>query len=227
MNIPELGPLLGSLVEPPDHTGEPAALDPTRLAMVDAVFARAAQARRHLAQGDEPAARAALGGSAWLEIWDTAAARSAATLIERIERRLREAAGYSRLPAKRLAAQLPSAEDRAVLTAKLDAAGMGLEAAAPALAAPGEEWDQAARRAAGELEQAWQRLIRTAEDEMAMWDRRIEEIRSWRRPWLPLLVGGGLALGLGAWLGLVLGGYLPVPGPLRPLAEWVWSLPWP
>jgi hypothetical protein len=227
VNIPELGPLLGTLVEPPDHDGEEAALDQTRLAMVDAVFARAAQARRHLAQGEEETARTALGGSAWLEIWDGAAARSAATLIERTERRMREAAAYSRFPARRLAVQLPSAEDRAVLTAKLNAAGMGLEAAGPALDAWGAEWDQAARRAAGELEQAWQRLVRTAEDEMSIWDRRIEDIRTWRRPWLPLVVGGGIALGLGAWLGLVFGGYLPVPGPLRPFAEWVWSLPWP
>lgn len=227
MNIPELGPLLGSLVEPPDHDGEEAALDPTRLAMVDAVFARAAQARHHLAQGEEETARAALGSSAWLEIWDAAAARSAATLIERTERRMREAAAYSRFPGKRLAALLPTAEDRAVLTAKLNAAGTGLEAAAPALDARGEEWDQAARRAAGELEQAWQRLIRAAEEEVSIWERRIEEIRTWRRPWLPLALGGAIALGLGTWMGLVLGGYLPVPGPLRPLAEWVWSLPWP
>ncbi|HSE53711.1 MAG TPA: hypothetical protein VLB00_16085 [Gemmatimonadales bacterium] len=227
MNIPELGPLLGTLVEPPDHAGEEAALDPTRLAMVDAVFARAAQARRHLAQGEEEAARAALGGSAWLEVWDAASARSAATLIERTVRRMREAAAYSRFPARRLATQLPSAEDRAVLAARLNAAGMGLEAAAPALDARGEEWDQAARRAAGELEQAWQRLIRAAQDEMSIWDRRIQDIQSWRRPWLPLIIGGSLALGLGAWLGLMLGGYLPVPGLLRPLAEWVWSLPWP
>ena len=227
VNIPELGPLLGTLVEPPEHEGEEAALDQTRLAMVDAVFGRAAHARHQLAQGEEETARAALGGSAWLEIWDAAAAQSAATLMERAERRLREAAAYSRFPARRLAALLPSAEDRAVLTAKLNAAGMGLEAAAPALDAGVLEWDQAARRAAGELEQAWQRLVRAAEDEMSIWDRRVEEIRTWRRPWLPLALGGGIALGLGTWLGLVLGGYLPVPGPLRPLAEWVWSLPWP
>ena len=227
MTIPELGPLLGSLVEPPDHDGVEATLDPIRLAMVDAVFARAAQARRHLAQGEAEAARAGLGSTAWLEIWDDAAARSAATLVERTDRRMREAAAYSRLPARRLAALLPSAEDRAVLTAKLNAAGMGLEAAAPALDTPGKDWDQAARRAAGELEQAWQRLIRAAEDEASIWERRIEEIRTWRRPWFPLAVGGGIALGLGTWIGLVLGGYLPVPGPMRPLAEWVWSLPWP
>jgi hypothetical protein len=227
VRIPELGPLLGTLVQPPDHDGEKAALDPARLAMVDAVFARAALARRHLAQGEEEAARAALGSRAWLEIWEAAAVRSAATLTERTERRMREAAAHSRIPGRRLAVQLPSEEDRTILTAKLSAAGMGLEAAAPALDAPGEEWDQAARRAAGELEQAWQRLTRTAEDEMSFWDRRIEGIRSWRRPWRPLLVGGGIALGLGTWLGLVLGGYLPVPGPLRPFAEWVWSLPWP
>lgn len=227
MKIPEVGPLLGTLVHPPDHSGEEASLHPARLAMVDAVFSRAALARRHLAQGDEAAARAALGSRAWLEIWDAAAVQSAAILIERTERRMREAAGYSRMPGRRLAPQLPSTEDRTILTAKLSAAGMGLEAAAPALDATGEEWDQAARRAAGELEQAWQRLRRTAEDEMAFWDRRIGAIRSWRRPWLPLLAGGGVALGLGTWLGLVLGGYLPVPGPLRPFAEWVWSLPWP
>lgn len=227
MKIPELGPLLGSLVEPPGRDGDEAGLHPARLAMVDAVFARAALARRHLAQGEEEAARAALGSREWLEIWEAAAVRSAGTLIERAGQRMREAAAYSRYPAGRLAGQLPTAEDRAILTAKLSAAGMGLEAATPALDAGGEEWDQATRRAAGEMEQAWQRLVRAGGDEMAFWDRRIQDIRTWRRPWLPLLVGGGLALGLGVWLGLVLGGYLPPPGPLRPFAEWVWSLPWP
>ena len=73
---------------------------------------------------------------------------------------------------------------------------------------------------------AWQHLLKTARGELSGWEHRADVIRRWRRSWTPILLGGTLALVLSVWLGLMLGGYLPVPGPLRPLAEWIWSLPW-
>lgn len=227
MIIPELGPLLGTLVEPADPASGDAGLDAVRLSMVGALFQRAGRARELAAAGDEAGARTALGSHAWLQIWDDAVERSATALAQRIDRQIRESAAYSRYPRKRLTRQLPSVEDRSVLAARFSAAGLGLESAASALEAPGDEWQRDQRRTAGELEQSWHRLVRTAHEELALWEGRSRTIRAWRRPWWPLLLGGGAALTLTTWIGLLLGGYLPVPDALRPAAEWVWSLPWP
>lgn len=227
MTIPELGPLLGTLVEPADSAAGDGVLEPIRLAMVGAMFERAGRARKLAAAGDDTGARTALGPRVWLQAWDDAAERSATTLALQIDRQMRESASYSRFPRKRLLQQLPSADDRRVLAARLSAAGLGLESAAPTLETPGAEWQQAQRQTAGELEQAWLRLVRTAHEELAHWEGRSQAIRAWRRPWGPLLFGGGAALALTTWIGLLLGGYLPIPDALRPAVEWVWSLPWP
>lgn len=227
MIIPELGPLFGTLIEPADPGSEDAELDLVRLSMVGALFERAGSARRLLASGDESGARTAFGTRVWVQIWDDAAERSAAVLAQRIDRQIGQAAAYSRYPRKRLTLQLPSTEDRRILAARLSAAGIGLESAAPVLESPGGEWQEAQRRMAGEIEQSWHRLVRTAHEELAFWEGKSRAIRDWRRPWWPLLLGGGVALALSSWVGLMLGGYLPVPEPLRPAADWVWSLPWP
>lgn len=227
MNIPELGPLLGTLVEPADSGPDDGALGVVRLSLVGALFERAGAARRLMAAGDEAGARTALGPAVWMQIWEDAAERSAGVLTARIEGWIRQSSAYSRYPRKRVAAELPSAEDRRVLAARLSAAGIGLESAAPVLDSPGAAWEEAHRRMAGELEQSWHRLVRTADDELAFWEGKSHAIRAWRRPWWPLLLGGTAALALSTWTGLMLGGYLPVPGILRPAAEWVWSLPWP
>jgi hypothetical protein len=60
--------------------------------------------------------------------------------------------------------------------------------------------------------------------ELELWDRRASAIRAWRRPWFPLLLTGAVLLAAAAWLGLVLGGYLPAPAWLRPFTDWVWNL---
>jgi len=227
MIIPELGPLLGALVEPPGADSEDAPLDAVRLSMVGALFDRAGTARGFLAAGDEAGARAALGPRAWIGIWEDAADRSATAVTRRIDRQLRQSAAYSRYPRKSLIQQLPSGEDRRVLAARLSAAGIGLESAAPVLESAGAEWQEAQRRMAGELEQSWHRLVQSAHEELAFWEAKSHTIRAWRRAWWPLLVGGGAAIALSTWIGLVLGGYLPVPDPLRPAVDWIWSLPWP
>ena len=227
MIIPELGPLLGTLVEPAGSGAEDTALDQVRLSMVDALFDRAGTARRLLASGDDAGARSALGPRVWVGIWEDAAERGAAAVAQGIDRRIRQSADYSRYPRKRLLQQLPSEEDRRILAARLSAAGIGLESAAPVLESPGAEWQEAQRRMAGELEQSWHRLVHAAHEELAYWERKSQAIRAWRRPWWPLLLGGSAAMALSTWLGLMLGGYLPVPDPLRPVADWIWSLPWP
>lgn len=227
MSLPELGPLLGSLTSPAVPDGAAPDLDRVRLAMVTALFEHGAAARQLFQQGDTEGARRRIGAAAWIEIWDDTAKRSAALLMKQVEQDLRDAAMRSRYPKQRLARELPSAEDRAVLAARLSAAGLGLEAAAPLLDDPDAAWDPAVRRVAGELEQAWQRLLETAQTERSRWSARARSVAQWKRPWWPLLVGTGIALSLGVWTGLVLGGYLPVPGWFLPVAEWFWSLPWP
>jgi len=106
-------------------------------------------------------------------------------------------------------------------------AGIGLEEATRELGNPEVEWGEAIRRTAGELTGAWDQLRAMARQEYDTWDRRTSQIREWRRPWRPLVLVGVAFLLLAAWLGLVLGGFLPVPVFLQPLADWYWGLPWP
>jgi hypothetical protein len=223
--LPELGPLLGQLVAAPVEQASPlASLAVARLDLLSALFVRAGAARALLAQGDEPAARAALGKAAWLAVWEETVAEAGKGIIDECARRLRESARVSRYPAKRLASALPDAEARRMLAARLSAAGIGLEETTSLLDDDSRDWAEALRRVSGELQAAWDRLSDTATSELEHWERRAAEIRAWRRPWLPLLLVGTLLLALAIWLGLVLGGYLPAPGWLSPLTRWIWSL---
>ena len=226
-SVPELGPFLGYLASPDAPASRDAELEPVRLAMLSALFERAGRARALLGSGDVAGSRAALSGEGWLEIWEAAVVGTAAALLAGIERRLREAATISRVRRRKVAALLPGPEDRRILTARLASAGMGLEQAALGLAKTSLDWDEAIRRTAGELTGAWDRLVTLARQERDFWDRRVADVRAWRRPWRPLVVSGMALLLVAVWLGLTLGGYLPVPGFLRPLTDWYWSLPWP
>lgn len=208
----ELGPLLGHLSAPPVGIGpDPARLEPVRIQLLTELFERAALARR---TGTE------LKPAAWLEVWGVAVQSATGAVVVEAERRLREAAGYSRYPKRLLADRLPTAEDRVVMAARFSAAGTELEAVA-------ESGGADLRRTAGELEHAWEQLVHTARQELAAWESRAAGIRTWRRPWRPLAIGGAAAGLIAILVGLVLGGYLPVPSPLRPVVEWYWSLPWP
>ena len=226
--VPELGPLLGRLAGRwPDQSGEDAGLEAVRLELVNALFDKAGAARTRLAAGDPEGAGATLGPGAWLEAWESAVAAASGATADEIGRRLREAAVVSRFPARRLAALLPGEEDRRILTARLSAAGIDFERALDGLGLSAGPWNDALRRTAGELEDAWERLVIAVHRELAVWDARAAAVRSWRRPWTPLILAGLLLLAAAGWLGLVLGGYVPAPAWLRPFAEWVWSLPWP
>jgi hypothetical protein len=210
--LPELGPRLGRLASPSSApTGIATILEPVRVQLLSEIFERNGTARKEARD---------LESSAWLEGWERATHAATELVLAEVERRVQEAAAVSRFPRSRIALALPSAEDRAVLAAQFSAAGSGLEAA---VAAGGN----AAGHPAGELEGAWERLSETAGRELAIWNQRAAEIRAWRRPWRPLLLGGAAAGLVALWIGLVLGGYLPVPALLRPLAEWYWRLPWP
>lgn len=226
--VPELGPMLGRLAAGwPDRAGGFAGLDAVRLDLVSALFDAAGSARARLAAGDPGGAAGALGPAAWLEAWERAVGAAGGAVSSEIARRLREAAAVSRFPAARLSAALPGEEDRRILQARLSAAGIGFEEAVSGLTSGRLPWEEALRHAAGELESSWERLAIAAQRELTVWDTRAAAIRDWKRPWTPLVVAGVLALAFAGWLGLVLGGYLPAPGWFRPVAEWVWNLPWP
>jgi len=225
VELPELGPLLGRMLSPPaERTPVEAALDQIRLDLLTELFDRARAARDFLALDDAAGARSALGGSVWRGVWDRAVASASATVIREIEQRLREAAAVSRYPAKRLARSLPDAEARRLLAARLSAAGIGLEEASERLSDSARPWPEILRRVSGELEASWNRLLAAAGAELAGWEPLAAAIRSWRRPWRPLLVVSGVLLLIALWLGLVLGGFLAAPGWLRPLTSWVWNL---
>ncbi|HEU5218693.1 MAG TPA: hypothetical protein VFU23_08535, partial [Gemmatimonadales bacterium] len=169
----------------------------------------------------------ALSREAWIGIWEDAVTAATVALLGGIERRLRDAAAVSRIRARKVAALLPTAEDRRILGARLASAGMGLEQAAADLDRPDRDWEESLRRTAGELTGAWDRLVILVRHERDFWERRIAVVRAWRRPWGPLVLVAGALLVLSLGLGLVLGGFLPVPPFLRPLTDWYWSLPWP
>ncbi|HLB55488.1 MAG TPA: hypothetical protein VJK71_10330 [Gemmatimonadales bacterium] len=198
----ELGPLLGRLASPPDHPspGE-SLLSRVRLDLLTGIFERAG----------------------WLAVWERAVASAEQTISGEIEVRLRDAARASRYPARRLREELPTAEDRELFGARLSAAGIGYEDAVARLEQGRAVIDEQLRRMCGELEAGWERLVATADQELARGDLRSARIHAWRRPWSPLLIGGGTLVGMAIWLGLVLGGYLDSPSWLRPLADWFWS----
>lgn len=227
--LPELGPYLGYLTDvsrrfPADGLG----LDEVRLTLVSELFDRTAAARQPPGSSTEPAARTGGGKDAWIEVWRAAVDQVAEQAFAGIEARFHAAALRSRLPDKRLRGRLPDQEDRAIFRHKLDAAGLDLEALALRLAAePGPASPETIRHLGAELEMAWERLEAIVLRELEYWRPAIEQVAAWRRS--PALLGLALAALLLAvgWLGLALGGFLPLPRPLQPLARWFWSLPWP
>jgi hypothetical protein len=114
-----------------------------------------------------------------------------------------------------------------MLRARLDAAGAPLERAIERTPTRREDWPAAVRRAAAALEESWDELEQVARAELLRWDATAGVLESWRLP-RGLWIGAVAVLGLAAgWVGLALGGWVPRPGWLDPLAEWFWSLPWP
>lgn len=223
--LPELGPLLGRLVGPPaEQSPIDAELDQIRLDLLTQLFERGRAARDVLSRGDSAAARAALGGGVWLDVWGHAVTAVTRALSEETQRRLREAAALSRYPARRLTQALPDAETLRLLAARLSATGMGLEEAALRMGEAAFPWLEGLRRMGGELEASWELLLAAARAELASLDARAAAIAAWRRPWRPFLIVTAVVLSLLVWLGLVLGGYLVAPEWLRPLTNWVWNL---
>lgn len=235
--LPELGPWLGRLAAPPSP--EPRGLvplDDIRLALATATLDLAGAAR-DFADGDRAAAVSALRAREWREAWDRAVDEAATRVKSVIDERLARAAAESRYPSRKLSRAVVSDGERAAIAARLGAGAIPFEnaiARLDELAGPasrggpgGEEgfsaWWDGVTDAARRLDTAWSTLADAANAEVARWDGEVARVRQWHRPRWPLWL---LSLGIVAaavWLGLVLGGYLAVPGWLRPFAEWWWG----
>ena len=61
--------------------------------------------------------------------------------------------------------------------------------------------------------------------EQQRWQADVQRVHAWRLPRWPLWLLTVLVLGAAIYLGLVLGGYVPVPPMLEGLAEFWWSRP--
>lgn len=239
--IPELGPSLGRLVDPPLGRGDRGpldlVLDDIRLEMVTGIFELSGAARSFAAAGDRQGAISSLSRLAWLGLWERAVASSAERLAQVVNARLAEAAREARLPPRLLDGFLLKVEDVRAITSRLGSGGAGfvgaldaLEQTIPGAAASGtrgqagqEDWERALAGAARRLEAAWLALAAIARAEQDRWQGEIERARTWRRPTRPLWIVTGVVLAVVTYLGLVLGGYLPVPSLLRPLAELWWT----
>ncbi|HEY3011228.1 MAG TPA: hypothetical protein VGJ36_00680 [Gemmatimonadales bacterium] len=242
--VPELGPSLGRLSDPPASLSERGGLnigfEDIRLDLVTGIFDVAGAARSFAASGDRQGAIASLGRVAWLDIWERAVAAAAQRLADAVNAHLRDAAAESHFPPRRLPEILLSAEDVRAIGSRLGSGGASfvsaldaLEQTVPAAAASGprgrlgqEEWQLALATVARRLESAWLALADAARTEQVRWRAEIERVRAWRRRRWPLWVVTLFVLLTVTYLGLVLGGYLPVPTVLRGLAELWWSRLW-
>ncbi len=224
--LPEIGPYLGRLADATRQFDDPTlGLDDIRLDLVSDLFDRVAEARDFLLAGDEPGARVALDRNTWLELWRATAARATDAVILAGTRQLEGAAFQSRYPVRRLAALLPTAEDRAVLAARLDAAGIVIEERVAQGFGANGWWDQI-RQTAVAFEEAWDELEAQVRRELALWRSKAAEVARWRPALWPWIVALAAGVAAAVWLGLALGGYLPRPAWLDPVHRWFWSLPW-
>jgi hypothetical protein len=238
--IPELGPALGRLVAPPPSPGGGPphwiSVEDIRLTLVSQLFDLAGDARRWAREGDRELALATLNREAWETAWGRAVQSVAERAAARITERLLAAAGEARLPPRRAATlALEPAEIRA-LAARLAHGATGLhhtlgeldDAAhhvrsdrSPAEAV--DRWQELLAASARRLEAAWLALEEALGREWRTWEAEVEDLRHWRRPRWPVVVVGMAVFAVALYGGLLLGGYVPVPGLLRGLVEGLWS----
>jgi hypothetical protein len=211
-------------------------LDDIRLVLVTGVFDLAGAGRSFAAAGDQQGAVASLGRVAWLQLWEKAVAAAAARIAGEANAGLRHAAQESRFPPRRLQKLMLGDQEVRAIGARLGSGGgpfvAALDAveqaghAAGARARRGEatgSWQDALGAAARRLESAWLALEEAAGLENERWTAEIAQVRAWRRPTWALWLITALASAAAAYVGLVVGGYLPVPAFLRGLAAFWWT----
>jgi hypothetical protein len=175
---------------------------------------------------ERQAALAAVGRTAWLEAWEETVAGVAEMLMARVTAWIDAAALAVRMPNRRRERLELGAAEQGALAARLGSAGAELvpaldrleDCAALALEATAlerlevEAWQDALTTCARRLEAAWLELEQAIDVEVARWRRVVGEVERWRRPLWPVVVVGAIALAAAVWLGLILGGYIGVPG---------------
>ena len=237
--VPELGPSLGRLVDPPPSPPGAlrVALDDIRLDLVTGVFDLAGAARSFAAAGDHDGAIASLGRVAWLGLWEKAVGATATRIAAEANAGLRLASEESRYPVRRLDRMALTDEDIRAIGARLGSGGAPFVAALDTVEqavrvtgsvrgrgeAGAQAWRGALGAAARRLESAWLALEDAARIEQERWAAEIARVRSWRRPTWPVWLVTAVVVGAALYLGLVLGGYLPVPPALTGLAAFWWS----
>lgn len=236
--VPELGPALGQVCDrarPP--RGRWVRLDDIRLELATRLFELAGAARAFAGADDRPAAVSSLNRQAWLGEWERTVSRASERIVRAVDARFDSAAREARFPKPRRAELLLADPDRHAISGRLGAGSLPflhaldqLEQIVPRASAPGTrgdsavaEWQEAILAAARRLESAWLALEAAVIQEESLWAPEIERVRAWHRPIWPLWALTGVVLAVATYLGLVFGGYLPVPGPLLPLAKAVWS----
>ena len=236
--IPELGPSLGRLIDPPPAPlgALRVPLDDVRIDLVTGVFDLAGASRSFAAAGDRDGAMASLGRVALLGLWEKAVATAAGRIAAEANAGLKAAAEESRYPRRRLSARRLTEQDARAIAARLGSGGAPFvgsldaleQASNQAAGARGREgpfaaWQAAVTAMARRLEAAWTALEDTSRAEQTRWAAEIEQVRRWHRPTWPIWLVTTVVVAAAAYLGLVLGGYLPVPPALEGLATLVWT----
>lgn len=226
--VPELGPALGRLTALPGaRVGAPPAprveLADLRLALVGRIFELAAAARAAL---DGDGAAEILSPAHLRQEWERSAALVAKRTVERIAAALSAGAQRSGVPARILKRHLPTPEEGALIKARLMGAGVPFvdgAAALDAAEAGSDGWRVSLLAAARQLESSWLTLEQRALLEEDAWVADAARLAAWRpSPWPRRSVAGTLLV-VSLYIGLVLGGYLPVPPGAGPIALWWWA----
>lgn len=226
--LPELGPYLGRLADVTRRFDDPAVgLDAIRLALVSALFERGQAARGFLAIGDGAGARASLDRASWLALWTAAAQQATAATFAVIGERFAAARRASRCPARVARPFAPTDEDRTVMAAKFEAAGIALEERVAKAAANDQAWWDQVRQSAVALDDAWEELEQLVIAELNSAAGRAASVAEWRPSRAPRIVAGAILVIAAGWLGLALGGFVARPEWLDGLHRAFWSLPWP
>lgn len=238
-SIPELGPSLGRLIDPPPAPlgALRVPLDDVRIDLVTGVFELAGAGRSFAAAGDRDGAMASLGRVALLGLWEKAVATAAGRIAAEANAGLKSAAEESRYPVRRLRARRLTDQDARAVAARLGSGGAPFVASLDALEQAANNaggararetagmvtWQAAITLAARRLEAAWMALEDSARAEQARWAAEVEQVRRWHRPTWPIWLVSAVVIAGAGYLGLVLGGYLPVPPALEGLATLVWT----
>lgn len=228
LQIPELGPALGRLIVPSDSPAASGLLEclaPVRLELVTALFERAGRARHALTRGDARGAAEFLGAGGWEAEWERGALASARIIRERIDAALAKAGVGSGFPARRLQRAVVTDDEAEGIALRLRAAGAPLRVAEEALdqARTAGGWPDALIATARALESAWLELEASAREEEEAWRPEVVRVGSWRPARWPRWAAAGAIVTVATYVGLVLGGYVPVPAPLAPAAHYWWT----